>query len=303
MSKPSQVFAGITAFFYIGIFAGCTSPAINVRNFSRDGKLNTENAAIVSAEPRTSQTISMADHIPTVVAIVGFLNKPPDADIQENKQEQISAPDGEHTTLAVHYDTIKDPRAQGNRPTKNGTGFIVETSGEKALIATNNHVQRNTDNLTVLLYDGREYPARTVWTSPNPDFDIAFLEIKKRNPADPNEVFAAVKLGDSDAVSIGDRYRMIGHPYGLLFYSVHTGTLAQTRSSFFAKGYSVLQMNMNIYPGNSGSPLINERGEVDGIVYAVKVDTKNNWLTAIGWAIPINPVKEKLKEIMEKTGP
>lgn len=296
MHTTNRVFASITAFFYISILSGCASLSINVRDFLRNEKPNTRNAALAEAEPRVSQTILAANHIPATVFIMGFLNKPPDADRLENSPDHTNAPYKEYLAPAVYYDVVRDRHAQGNRPIKIGTGFIIEASGDRAFVLTNNHVQSNTDDLIVFFYDGRKYPARVIWASPDINFDVAFLEIKKRNPANPAETFVAAKLGDSDAAAAGGRYLMIGHPYNLL-YSAHTGTLAQIRRSFFSTGDAILQMDMNVYPGHSGSPLINERGEVDGVVFAMKVDKKNNRITAIGWAIPINPIKEKFREI------
>lgn len=299
MHRTSRVFAGITAFFYIGILSGCASLSITVRDFLREKEPAINAVTSAKTLPRSDKTISAQNHIPTIVVIVGFLNKPPDADMKDTnfKQlEQKNAPQAQHLTPAVYYGVIADPHVQGNRPIKIGTGSIIEASDNRAIILTNDHVQANTDNLTALLSDGRTYPARVLWASHDSSFDIAFLEIKKRNPADPAETFVAAQLGDSDTARTGDRYLMIGHPYGL-FYSVHTGTFAQMRHSLFQEGDSILQINMNVYPGNSGSPIINEQGEIDGVVFAVKVDEHNKWVTAIGWAIPINPIKEKFKEI------
>lgn len=288
----------VIACFCISIISGCASLTINVRDFSHGG--NTANVSSVSSDAlsRAEQTVFVRNFSATVI-VVGFLNTSPDADKKDSNFERQNAPLTKYLVPAVHYDIVEDRRAQGNRPIKMGTGVIIEASDDRAFILTNDHVQKNTDKLTAVLYDGREYPARVVWASNDSAFDVAFLEIKKRDPADPEETFVAAKLGDSDFAAAGDHYMMIGHPFGL-YYSAHIGNLAQIRSSFFADNDTILQLNMNTYPGNSGSMIVNARGFVDGLVFATRRDKDSGWFAAIGWAIPINPVKEKFKEIQRE---
>lgn len=298
MSTAYRIFASIFVLFYISILSGCTSLSINVRDFSDKARSVVDIPALSRAASHTAENVSAHDYFPSTVIIVGFLTISSDTDKKENGFERQNMPLTKYLAPAIHYDTIEDKRVQGNRPIKIGTGFIIEASDDRAFIVTNDHVQKNTDKLTAILHDGHEYPAQVLWASRDSDFDVAFLEIRKRNPADPAESFTAAKLGDSDSTSAGDRYLMIGHPYGL-FYSAHYGNLAQTRYSFFAENDAILQINMNIFPGNSGSPLFNKHGLVDGLVFATRTE-KNGQIMAIGWAIPINPIKEKFKEIRMK---
>lgn len=298
MGITNRVAASFVAYLCLIVLSGCTSLSINVRDFPSPTKSVVAMPASSRAISHTEQNISAPDYFPATVIIAGFLNTSSETDKQENSLERRNMPMTKHLTPAIHYDIIEDKRVQGNRPTKMGVGVIIEISDDRVVILTNNHVRANVDKLTATLFDGREYPAAVLWASRDSDFDVAFLEIRKRNPADPAESFTAAKLGDSDLTSAGDRYLMIGHPYGL-FYSAHYGNLAQMRYSFFAENDAILQMNMNIFPGNSGSPLFNKHGLVDGLVFATRTE-KNGQIMAIGWAIPINPIKEKFKEIRMK---
>lgn len=298
MGKTNRVIASFAVYLYFAILSGCTSLSINVRDFPSKTKFVADIPVSSRAVSHAEQNISAPDYFSTTVIIAGFLNTSSETDKKENGFERQNIPLTKHFAPAIHYGIIEDKRVQGNRPTKMGAGVIIEISDDRVVILTNNHVQANVDKLTATLYDGREYPATVLWASRDSDFDVAFLEIRKRNPPDPAESFTAAKLGDSDSASAGDRYLMIGHPYGL-FYSAHYGNLAQMRYSFFAEKDAILQMNMNIYPGNSGSPLFNKHGLVDGLVFATRTE-KNGQIMAIGYAIPINPIKEKFKEIRRK---
>lgn len=298
MNKTNRVVASFAACLCFTILSGCTSLSINVRDVSGETKSIIDAPVSSRAVSHTGENISAYDYFPSAVVIVGLLNTSSETDKKENNFDRHNAPLAKYLAPAVFYDIIEDQRVQGNRPIKIGTGVIIEVAGDKAFVLTNDHVQKNTEKLTVILYNGRKYPARVIWTSGDSDFDVAFLEITKQNPANLTETFIAAPLGDSDSVNAGDWYMMIGHPYSL-YYSVHIGNLAQIRNSFFAKDDTVFQLNMNTYPGNSGSMIINAHGLVDGLVFATRVE-KNGHISAIGWAIPINPIKEKFKEIRIK---
>lgn len=271
MDKTNCVVASFAAYLCFVVLSGCTSLSINVRDFSNKEKSAIDLFASSRAVSHAEQNISASDYFPAAVIIVGFLNTSSETDKKENSFERQNMPLTKYLAPAVLYDVINDRRAQGNLPIKMGTGVILEVSNNRAFIVTNDHVQKNTDKLTVILHDGRKYPASVVWTSNDPAFDVAFLEIKKYNPIDPAETFIAAKLGDSDSAVAGDRYLMIGHPYSL-YYSAHIGNLAQIHNSFFAEDDAIFQLNMNTYPGNSGSMIVNARGFVDGLVFATKTE-------------------------------
>lgn len=91
------------------------------------------------------------------------------------------------------------PRSHGM-----GSGFIIDSSG---IILTNNHVVADADQVKVKLHDGREFIATDVKTDPRTD--VAIVRIK----ADAS--LPTIRMGDSDAVEIGDWVLAIGSPFGL----------------------------------------------------------------------------------------
>src|SRR5262249_8836235 len=85
-----------------------------------------------------------------------------------------------------------------------GSGFIVDSSG---LIVTNDHVVRGADEVTVQLHDGRKFVGRAIKHDARTDLAILRIETKEALPF--------LKLGDSEAMEIGDRVLAIGAPLGM----------------------------------------------------------------------------------------
>ena len=145
------------------------------------------------------------------------------------------------------------PRREGT-----GSGVIINPDG---LILTNNHVVSEADSVVVELADGREFAAKDIRT--DPATDLAILQINSP------EKLPAARLGDSDALQIGDWVLAIGNPFELEA-SVSAGIIsAKGRSLVSAERASFLQTDAAINPGNSGGPLVNFRGEVVGINTAI----------------------------------
>ena len=108
-----------------------------------------------------------------------------------------------------------------------------------------------------------------------------------------------MKFGDSSQMQPGDWVMAIGNPFGLA-HTVSVGVISATARSFpiaeqrFA---DVLQTDAAINPGNSGGPLLNARGEVVGINTAIYTDSRQQGNIGIGFAIPINSVRELIPQL------
>ncbi|NIA08940.1 MAG: Do family serine endopeptidase, partial [Nitrospiraceae bacterium] len=168
-----------------------------------------------------------------------------------------------------------------------GSGFIISKDG---YILTNNHVVRNTDNITVKLADGREFKAKVVGT--DPQTDIAVIKINGKN-------LPVLPLGDSDKLKAGEWVIAIGNPFGLS-HTVTVGVVsAKGRSRIGINDYEdFIQTDAAINPGNSGGPLVNIHGEAVGINTAIY--TKSGGYMGIGFAIPINMAKAVKDQILKK---
>jgi serine protease Do len=167
-----------------------------------------------------------------------------------------------------------------------GSGFVVDPNG---VILTNDHVIRGAEEVTVLLQDGRKFTSRDIKRDPRTDLAVVRIQVKEPLPF--------LKLGNSDAMEIGDRVLAVGAPLGL------TGTV--TAGIVSAKGRNVhlnmyedfIQTDAAINPGNSGGPLVNLAGEVIGINSAIKSGTGG--FQGIGLAIASNLARDVLDQLRQ----
>ena len=157
-----------------------------------------------------------------------------------------------------------------------GSGFIIDETG---FVVTNNHVIEDADQIKVKLKDEREFDAKIVGRDPNTD--IALLKIEA------NKNFATAKLGDSDALKVGQWVVAIGSPFGL--EQTVTAGIVSAKGRVIGSGPydDFIQTDASINPGNSGGPLLNMQGEVVGINTAIVASGQG-----IGFAIPINLAKD-----------
>ena len=172
-----------------------------------------------------------------------------------------------------------------------GSGFIISEDG---YIVTNYHVIADAKTLTVITTDGKEYPASVVGYDDGNDFALIKIEATD---------LPTVTLGSSDDLIVGDQVAAIGNPLGELTNSLSVGVISakdrdvSTDSSII----NMLQTDAAINPGNSGGPLFNMKGEVIGITTAKYSGTTSSGasIEGIGFAIPIDDVKEMITELIE----
>lgn len=169
-----------------------------------------------------------------------------------------------------------------------GTGFITDKSG---LILTNEHVVHGASKITVKL-QGSDTPLPAEVVGADPELDLAVIRIKAKKD------LPTLKLGDSGKINAGDWVIAIGNPYGL-DHTVTVGVISAKSRGPVTIGNrqfkNLLQTDAAINPGNSGGPLMNVSGEVIGINTAVNAQAQG-----IGFAIPINTVKEVMEELVSK---
>jgi serine protease Do len=167
-----------------------------------------------------------------------------------------------------------------------GSGFIISGDG---YVLTNNHVVDKARDIRVSLDDGRVLEAKLVGRSP--EIDVALIKIDA-------DSLPAAALGDSDAIEVGDWVMAIGNPFGLS-HTVTKGIVSAKGRVIGAGPYdNLIQTDAAINPGNSGGPLFNLRGEVIGINTMILATGQN-----LGFAVPINMVKEILASLKERGRP
>lgn len=158
-----------------------------------------------------------------------------------------------------------------------GSGFIVDRNG---YILTNFHVVEKADSIRVKIpNDQDEYRAKLIGY--DPETDIAVIKIDAKRPLPP------ARIGNSDAVQVGDWAIAIGSPFGLEA-TVTAGIVSATgRDVPGAEQFQrFIQTDAAINPGNSGGPLLNINGEVVGINTAIA--TQSGGYQGVGFALPVN---------------
>lgn len=165
----------------------------------------------------------------------------------------------------------RSPRSQGGI----GSGVIIDSAG---VVLTNNHVVAGGGTVTIKTQDGREFIATEVLT--DSQTDIAVVKFK----GDSNLV--AAKIGNSDAMEVGDWVVALGQPFGLESTVTAGIVSAKNRGIGITDRESFIQTDAAINPGNSGGPLVNLQGEVIGINTAISSSSGGN--SGVGFAVPSN---------------
>ncbi|MGA8876449.1 MAG: Do family serine endopeptidase [Candidatus Korobacteraceae bacterium] len=162
-----------------------------------------------------------------------------------------------------------------------GSGVIVDPKG---YILTNNHVVDKADKIRVNLMGDPEtvtYTATVIGTDAETDLAVIKIDAKKPLPA--------AKLGNSDAMNVGDWVLAIGSPFGLN-ETVTAGIVSAIGRNIVPNRQfeSFIQTDAAINPGNSGGPLVNMNGEIIGINTAIY--TSGGGYQGVGFAMPSNTV-------------
>lgn len=189
----------------------------------------------------------------------------------------------------VHIRPVKEVFTLGKREEVLiiGSGFIISPDG---YVVTNEHVAGESAFVKCVLSDKNEVEAEVVGS--DPFTDIAVLKLKS------SDTFPYVKMGDSDRLESGQTVLALGSPHGLA-RSVSMGIVSVTdRYLEDGRGQSApfnnfIQTDAAINRGNSGGPLVDLRGEVIGVNARMLSGAEN-----VGFAIPINIVKDVVKKII-----
>jgi len=162
-----------------------------------------------------------------------------------------------------------------------GSGVVIDPVGT---IVTNTHVIDGADEITVVLADRREFPAKVVGRDPRTDISVLRIDTG-------GERLPFLEFGDADALEVGDLVLAIGNPFGFN-QTVTSGIVsALARTSVGVSDYGFfIQTDAAINPGNSGGALIDMKGRLVGINSAIY--SKNGaGSIGIGFAIPSPMVK------------
>ena len=171
-----------------------------------------------------------------------------------------------NSVVSINITATSDPNffGQTTQTAGAGSGFILTPDG---YIVTNYHVVGDADTVKVTLYNGDSYDAKYI--GGDEDYDIAVIKI--------------------DAENLGE-----------LTFSMSEGIASSVNRAIDVDGtpFNMIQVTAAINPGNSGGPLLNEYGEVVGIVSAKYSSYASQSVEGLGFAIPINDVAAMIQDIM-----
>lgn len=180
-----------------------------------------------------------------------------------------------------------------------GAGFIVDPKG---YILTCSHIIKGYDTLYVELKSGKGYSAQIIKIDPKTDVCLLKIDAK-------TQLFS-VKIGESRKVRPGDPIITIGNPLpqelGLgpksFKPSVACGVIGSTER-LSPDNKKLFQLSLPVNFGNSGGPLLNDKGEVIGIVNSKMTGFSGHTLEGIGFAISIEELRPMLNLLAKRREP
>lgn len=247
----------------VGIYQAQVRGLIPANNLSLQSGEKLEKRTVVQEE---NAIIDVVEQVSPSVVAIGISRK------VFNPFDPFSVPKKEDSTI--------------------GTGFVVS---EKGIIVTNKHVVSEIGQYTVLTKDEQKYEVRKIYRDPVLDLALVSIEGSK---------LKSLELGDSAKLKVGQTVVAIGNALGRLTNTVTVGVVSGlgrkvvAGDPFLGSAESLdnlIQTDAAINPGNSGGPLLSSSGQVIGVNVATTAGAQN-----IGFAIPINSVKQIVDEFITK---
>jgi S1-C subfamily serine protease len=232
--------------------------------------------ACVAAAAGCESAASRTDGGPTANRL-DMLRHVPAAEVYRQCKDSV-------VTLGFARKDAADPKTTH---TEFGSGIIIHESG---YVLTCCHILRHGGDGAAGI-GGRDYPCRVV--ASDAKRDLAILKVDAGRP------LSAIRLGYSRDLVVGEPIVTIGSPFGMGL-SVTTGivsALGRSTKSDFAFFPHMIQTSTPINPGTSGGPLLNSRSELVGVNATARLNAND-----IGFAIPVDLVRQALPEILDPEG-
>ena len=151
---------------------------------------------------------------------------------------------------------IKKSKKITNPGNFRGTGFALSSNG---YIVTNYHVVSDADSVYVQNAAGESFRSKVIYTEPQND--IAILQIN--DPAFKNLGSIPYNFKKS-STDLGENVFTFGYPGGEVVF----GPGALTSATGYQGDTTEYQVSIPVNPGNSGGPLLDDKGNVIGIINA-----------------------------------
>jgi S1-C subfamily serine protease len=189
------------------------------------------------------------------------------------------------TTTSQPRSNVLPPRRQESGA---GSGFVVDNQG---YIVTNDHVVDGATTVRVIFSNGASATARIVGQDPGDDLAVIKVDVS-------SDRLHPLAIGDSSAVKVGQLVIAIGNPFDL-HNSVTSGIVSavgRTRPSVNGRSIAnMIQTDAPVNPGNSGGPLLDDLGNVIGVIAQIESPVRGS--VGVGFAIPSNTLQRYLSTL------
>ncbi|MEO0932600.1 MAG: trypsin-like peptidase domain-containing protein, partial [Cyanobacteria bacterium J06641_2] len=144
-----------------------------------------------------------------------------------------------------------------------GSGVIIERSGKTYTVLTAAHVVRGTSDYNIVTSDGQRYSLNKSSIKPLKGVDLAVVKFNS------NQNYATAKIGNPDNSTEGTTAYVAGFPkptaaVSNALYTFMDGRIIANASRSLRDGYSLVY-SIDTFPGMSGGPILNEKGELIGV--------------------------------------
>ena len=214
------------------------------------------------------------------LVLAGCVSPPPSDDSISAPITMTESADAEEVDPEDPEEIARGFTVRVRNRTCDGVGTGSGTVIAPTMLATNAHVVDGALELEVETWDGRSIDVEV--TSVSHAADLALIEI--------SEPLSEIGELDTGTLTEGDPVTAAGYPGG--------GQLKFTSGDFVDRHIdpdldtteAVIRFTAPIAPGNSGGPLINEAGQVTGVVFAEEI------ATGYGLAVPVDMIEETLND-------
>ncbi len=177
----------------------------------------------------------------------------------------------------------------GSQSRAQGSGFVFDDNGH---VVTNQHVVAGASSISVSFWNGVELDAELVGTDPSTDLAVIRVDA-------PAGLLSPLRIADSSAVDVGDPVLAMGSPFGLEGTITSGIVSALHREMTAPNNFTItdtIQTDAAINHGNSGGPLLDNRGRVIGV--NAQIESESGGSDGVGFAIPSNTVRSIARQLI-----
>ena len=220
------------------------------------------------------------------ITILFSLNSPGTAYAQDNsliaRMQSIQPSIVEIRTVLAKALTTESGRKGIASYERHGAGIIIDPSG---IIVTNTHIVINAPRILVGLSNGKTYEATVLFAS---EADFSFLKI------DPPYKLRAISWADSSEAQVGEPIIALGNSE-LNNQSILGGQITSLLESMSNANIELFEVNLNLYQGDSGGPILDRQGRLLGLIMAKRISQDRK-----SYAIASNKIRQEYLKLKQK---